>query len=397
MPHYVRFLKLPKIERASSGLGSIKTLVTLTTDLGDSFLAEEVELTASVHVDNYDDSFKCIKQKKFSWPAGAREVSVSIDGIRLDLRQHAIQLRIGPADHHVGPDDDFAVLSAIPQLISAWSPSFGGSGPLQADKLVLRRLKARCPAEVRIWEETGNNLARHIWYVGYNAGYTKMMTMMITGDSSYQDASLAWLMLFQEALTPVEDDLAMCPFFTFKNLLRRKNGKSHFNVIELGAGCGIVGIALAQFLTECSVLLTDLEEVREIVSRNISMSKPAAGSTLDFQVLDWNDSIPGSISGRQYDIVVVSDCTYNSDSLPALVDTMAALVDWSPQAIIIVALKRRHESEAVFFELMRCASLDLCDKARIRLPSVYSDGETERVDIEIYCFRLSSTSLRNVR
>lgn len=210
----------------------------------------------------------------------------------------------------------------------------------------------------------------------------------------YRDASLAWLMLFQEALTPVEDDLAMCPFFTFKNLLRRKNGKSHFNVIELGAGCGIVGIALAQFLTECSVLLTDLEEVREIVSRNISMSKPAAGSTLDFQVLDWNDSITGSISGQQYDIVVVSDCTYNSDSLPALVDTMAALVDWSPQAIIIVALKRRHESEAVFFELMRCASLDLCDKARIRLPSVYSDGETERVDIEIYCFRLSSTSLR---
>ncbi|KAM5468268.1 hypothetical protein MauCBS54593_005009 [Microsporum audouinii] len=371
MPHYVRFLKLPKIEKASSGLGSIKTLVTLTTDLGDSFLAEEVELTASVHVDNYDDSFKCIKQKKFSWPAGAREVSVSIDGIRLDLRQHAIQLHIGPADHHVGPDDDFAVLSAIPQLISAWSPPFGGSGPLQADKLVLRRLKTRCPAEVRIWEETGNNLARHIW-----------------------DASLAWLMLFQEALTPVEDDLAMCPFFTFKNLLRRKNGKSHFNVIELGAGCGIVGIALAQFLTECSVLLTDLEEVREIVSRNISMSKPAAGSTLDFQVLDWNDSITGSISGQQYDIVVVSDCTYNSDSLPALVDTMAALVDWSPQAIIIVALKRRHESEAVFFELMRCASLDLCDKARIRLPSVYSDGETERVDIEIYCFRLSSTSLR---
>ncbi|KAK2827805.1 hypothetical protein FQN49_007320, partial [Arthroderma sp. PD_2] len=333
MPHYVRFLKPPKIEKAGAGSSSIKTLVTLTTDLGDSFLAEHVQLVASVLVYSHNDSkenddVQCIKQKTFSWSAGAREVPVTIDGIRLDLRKHTIHLRVGPAVHH-GPDDDFATTSNIPQVISAWSPPFGGSRPLQAERLVLRRLRSRCPVEVRIWEETGNNLARHIW-----------------------DASLAWLMLFQETLTSV-DEPATSSLLTFKDLFRQKDGESRLNVIELGAGCGIVGIALAQFITDCSVLLTDLEEVRDIVNRNIGVSKPAAGSMVEFQVLDWDGSIPKQISEQQYDLVVVSDCTYNSDSLPALVSTMAALVDRSPQAAIIVALKRRHESETVFFELMR--------------------------------------------
>ncbi|EFR05332.1 hypothetical protein MGYG_08343 [Nannizzia gypsea CBS 118893] len=380
MPHYVRFLKPPRIEASS-----IKTLVTLTTDLGDSFLAEEVELTASVlRVDDDDGSLnngrhgmRCIKQKNFTWTAGSRQVLIAIDGLKLDLRRHGLQLHIGLADHghQPGPDDDFAVSSAIPMVISAWSPPFGGSGSPQADKLALRWFRTRCPAEVRIWEETGNNLARHIW-----------------------DASLAWLMLFQETLAPVnagggDDSQATSPFLVFKDLIRRKD-KSHFNVIELGAGCGIVGIALAQSLMDCLVVLTDLEEVRDIVTRNINVSNPAAGSKIDFQVLDWEMSIPSRISEQQYDLIVVSDCTYNSDSLPALVDTMAALINRSPRAAIIVALKRRHESEAVFFELMQRARLDVCDKTRIQLPSICSDDHPEAVDIEIYCFRLSSPSLR---
>ncbi|EGD94130.1 hypothetical protein TESG_01655 [Trichophyton tonsurans CBS 112818] len=380
MPHYVRFLKPPRIET-----GSIKTLVTLTTDLGDSFLAEEVELRASVlRVDSENDSLKndrrsvqCIKQKNFTWTSASRQVLIAIDGLQLDLRRHAVRLHVGPADrggHQPGPDDDFAVSSAIPTVISAWSPPFGGPDSHQADKLALRWLRTRCPAEVRIWEETGNNLARHIW-----------------------DASLAWLMLFQETLAPVvvaadgNDGQATSPSLMFKDLIRQNDDKSHFNVIELGAGCGIVGIALAQSLTDCSVLLTDLEEVRDIVSRNINMSNPAAGSKIDFQVLDWETCIPSRISEQQYDLIVVSDCTYNSDSLPALVDTMAALVDRSPQAVIIVALKRRHESETVFFEFMRRARLDVCSQTRIQLPSVCSD---EEVDIEIYCFRSSPSSLR---
>ncbi|EFE34928.1 uncharacterized protein ARB_05884 [Trichophyton benhamiae CBS 112371] len=415
MPHYVRFLKPPRIET-----GSIKTLVTLTTDLGDSFLAEEVELRASVlRVDSDSDSRKndrrsvqCIKQKNFTWPAASRQLLIAIDGLQLDLRRHAVQLHVGPADrgHQPGPDDDFAVSSAIPTLISAWSPPFGGSES-QADKLALRWLRTRCPAEVRIWEETGNNLARHIWYdfedsiINYQPPFfpcihsSSFLCIIYSMALSnlYRDASLAWLILFQETLSPVvvaadgDDGKATSPFLMFKDLIRQNDNKSHFNVIELGAGCGIVGIALAQSLTDCSVLLTDLEEVRDIVSRNINMSNPAAGSKIDFQVLDWEASVPSRISGQQYDLIVVSDCTYNSDSLPALVDTMAALVERSPKAAIIVALKRRHESEAVFFELMHRARLDVCSKTHIQLPSVCSD---ERVDIEIYCFRSSPFSLR---
>jgi predicted nicotinamide N-methyase len=152
--------------------------------------------------------------------------------------------------------------------------------------------------------------------------------------------------------------------------------------VELGSGCGIVGIALAEMLPRCSVTLTDLPEVDDIVSRNIKLAQPAPGSTLAFQVLDWDEQPNDDVCRQSIDLILVSDCTYNADSLPSLVRILDILVRKSPDALILVALKRRHDSELVFFDLMQGAAFTITEHDTIALPSPYSDREI----IEIYAF-----------
>jgi methylase of polypeptide subunit release factors len=87
-------------------------------------------------------------------------------------------------------------------------------------------------------------------------------------------------------------------------------------VLELGTGCGMVGIAISQTIAKSHVLLTDLLEAREIVQCNIKHSRPAQGSTLKFQKLDWDDELSSELqtSSSPLNLVVAADCTYNSDS-----------------------------------------------------------------------------------
>lgn len=162
----------------------------------------------------------------------------------------------------------------------------------------------------------------------------------------------------------------------------QNQGKKAVRAVELGAGCGIVGIALAQMLPRCTVTLTDLPEVDEILSRNIQAARLAPGSALDFHVLDWDEKPIDDVFGETLDLILVSDCTYNADSLPALVRVLAYLTNVSPHALVLVSLKRRHESEAVFFELMQAASFAILEQTGVSLPAPYSETDS----IEMYAF-----------
>jgi predicted nicotinamide N-methyase len=91
-------------------------------------------------------------------------------------------------------------------------------------------------------------------------------------------------------------------------------------VLELGTGCGIVGLTLAALVPNSHVVLTDLPEAREIVERNMDSlaTQLGNGSTLAFEELDWDADLPAwfarSQSRAKTELVLASDCTYNSDS-----------------------------------------------------------------------------------
>ena len=192
------------------------------------------------------------------------------------------------------------------------------------------------------------------------------------------------------ALTAFLNDIVLQPKrpSVLANVLTKTNSHRP-SVLELGSGCGIVGLEVAQICSQCDVILTDLPDAMGILSYNVSKvmgSNPALGDVAT-AVLDWDDENTKMFQGHQYDLVIVSDCTYNADSIPALVGTLAAVIDKWPAALIVVSMKVRHDSEAVFFELMTAAGFVIAEHSAITLPDqqrAKSGQELEVVDIYVF-------------
>ncbi len=157
-------------------------------------------------------------------------------------------------------------------------------------------------------------------------------------------------------------------------------------MLELGSGCGIIGIALASIRPNSHVILTDLPDAMELIEDNIAHSQLALGSRLSSMVLDWDRDLPEAITAEQFHLVLVCDCTYNPDSIPALVKTLSALMARSPTVMIVVANKIRHDSEISFFDQMADVGLTEVEQLRIPLDGDYVE-ETEHaqnIDIHVY-------------
>ncbi|KAJ5225385.1 hypothetical protein N7468_006610 [Penicillium chermesinum] len=272
-----------------------------------------------------------------------------------------------------GTTKDTMEANAIPLVISGCSAPFRlGSEP--AEKLILRELTLASShtATLRIWEETGNSIARHIWLVPPTKTPEPISHHCRVG----RDAALASVIFLDQTIT--SETTARLP--ALSKLLHQPRGPP-LQAVELGAGCGIVGIALASMLDSCEVLLTDLPEVEEIVQRNLAEAHLKKSSSVSYQNLDW-DEPPLQFCRKRIDLILVSDCTYNADSLPALVSVLDKLTRSSPEALVLVALKRRHESEAVFFDLMQSAEFT-GEQASMDMPA-----QNDQVDkIELHCYR----------
>ena len=155
-------------------------------------------------------------------------------------------------------------------------------------------------------------------------------------------------------------------------------------VIELGSGCGIVGIAMSKIWSLQNVLLTDQVEAEGILVRNIEVANPAS-NCVQYKPLVWENS-GDTADINSADLVLISDCTYNPDSAPALVKTLAHIAKVSPQVNVLVGMKRRHDSESIFFELMRKGGFVILEESIIMLPEI-SDDDQEHTSIEMYLFK----------
>jgi len=157
-------------------------------------------------------------------------------------------------------------------------------------------------------------------------------------------------------------------------------------VIELGSGCGIVGLELAHTYPTSDVLLTDLPEAMAILNHNVQSARFASErGQIATTVLDWDNALPDEVSSKHWDVIIVSDCTYNSDSIPALVKTLISLVERSPAALIVVSMKVRHDSEAIFFDLMAGAKLEEVDGVKVSLPDRQRKGSGQPLE-EVYIY-----------
>ena len=248
----------------------------------------------------------------------------------------------------------------LPAVVDIWSGQLNPTkGGFDSGIRVERRFVALSERTVSLVEDAGDSIARHLW-----------------------DGSQALAQTIDETIgVQTHSSLPLLEYVLVSATYRR------LNAIELGCGCGTVGISLAQSIPDCNVLLTDLPEVDSLVAANIARLNPAINSTVTFSPLDWEQPLPKIVQSRTHDLIIVSECTYNTDTLQPLVDTLLALLARSPKAVILVSTKTRHDSEAAFFDLMKAADITKESSTRVALPGKPGDGYADwATDVGLHVF-----------
>ena len=162
MVHYIRFLKVPFLCSANNGLHRVvKALITITTDLGDDFLAKDLPLNAELFLSNQQEHSHY--RHRAYWKGGSRVLWTEIDMPCSERTEEHWKLAITTA--HQATDFQFDILAedVVCEVFSAWS----GINHQTADAVNLDRVERRFmlrPGNVlSILEDTGESIARHIW------------------------------------------------------------------------------------------------------------------------------------------------------------------------------------------------------------------------------------------
>ncbi|KAL9614287.1 MAG: hypothetical protein Q9167_001243 [Letrouitia subvulpina] len=361
MVYYIRFLQPPRWKSDKTRRTPfLSSLLTLTTDLGDDFYPGEVTIRATLVSETNPHAVEEVK-----WKPGCRcvRVNMEVNASRCSWPASlAFAVNDLPLVNHLGHQD-------IPEFVNAWTAPFTLDD--DPDPRMVRRFTLPTGDVLNIYEENGDSIARHIWWA-----------------------------------------MAHLPFlhdFYSHHHLRLAPGRTH-QILELGSGCGTVGIGVAQSNAHCSVWVTDHPDAMETLSHNVMHSSPMPCSKLNMEPLDWNcsdaelltllDSIGGSV-----DLIIVSECIYNPDSIPALVNTIQRIVDNNttgrlPKEIpsIYMATKVRHPSEAVFFDLMAEAGFNITERVTTNLPDTLRKANglpLEKVDI--YSFVRNHEAVRELK
>lgn len=157
MVHYIRYLRTPQVSDISRKSLEVSAVAAVTTDLGDAFFSEE--LTIIARIVDATRTREVLSSAEFAWKVGSRAVKVHVPcsskaGGRLACMQITTRDTISA---HASCE--------IPSVVDVWSAPFHIKARARPDSLVERRLPLQGESTVRIWEETGDSIARHIWFV----------------------------------------------------------------------------------------------------------------------------------------------------------------------------------------------------------------------------------------
>ena len=157
MVHYLRFLRTPQIADVSKKTIETTAVAAVTTDLGDSFLSHDVTVIARIVDATKHGEILC--SSEVSWKNGMRAAKISLQ-CSAKFAGRLVHL-------HLTTRDTISAYAAceVPAIVDVWSSPFAVKAKAKAEPLVERRLQLRGKSQARIWEETGDSIARHIWFV----------------------------------------------------------------------------------------------------------------------------------------------------------------------------------------------------------------------------------------
>ena len=140
--------------------------------------------------------------------------------------------------------------------------------------------------------------------------------------------------------------------------LRRKlvnpESGARLAVLEIGAGCGTAGLALALGADEVDVVLTDNQpEVLSLLEANVRLNRLQDRASV--QELDWNNAPPLDIVRRTWDVIIAADIVYGLPSFGPLLQLLETLCH-SPHTRILIACGNRQRGsreDLTFFAELR--------------------------------------------
>mmetsp|Transcript_13886 Transcript_13886/g.46881 ORF Transcript_13886/g.46881 Transcript_13886/m.46881 type:complete len:206 (-) Transcript_13886:90-707(-) len=106
------------------------------------------------------------------------------------------------------------------------------------------------------------------------------------------------------------------------------------HVLELGAGVGISGLAIARCCSPARCLLTDYSDAAlRSMHHNTALLPARAAAAVSVQHLDWAALTPAAAAALQpLDCIVGADVMYDPEAVPALARTLALLMAPAPPA-----------------------------------------------------------------
>ncbi|KAJ6123646.1 hypothetical protein N7471_010963 [Penicillium samsonianum] len=134
-------------------------------------------------------------------------------------------------------------------------------------------------------------------------------------------------------------------------LSRHATDLSDKTIVELGAGGGLVGLAVARGChLEQPIYITDQEPMFSLMKSNIQLNNLGPKATA--AILNWGEPIPNQIPSKP-DVIIAADCVYFEPAFPLLITTLQDLL--GPNSVCYFCYKRRRRADMRFMKMAKKA------------------------------------------
>ncbi|KAH8782591.1 putative methyltransferase-domain-containing protein [Hyaloscypha finlandica] len=120
-------------------------------------------------------------------------------------------------------------------------------------------------------------------------------------------------------------------------------------ILELGAGGGLVGLAVAMGCpVDHYIYITDQENMFELMRKNIALN--GLESRVKELVLNWGEPLPAEVLKDKPNVILAADCVYFEPAFPLLLSTLADLLDLCKEAVVYFCFKKRRRADMYFMK-----------------------------------------------
>jgi predicted nicotinamide N-methyase len=150
----------------------------------------------------------------------------------------------------------------------------------------------------------------------------------IAGAEMVIKQAYAWASVDTVGLTVWDASLVLAKYLELRGCEALKD----LFVVELGAGCGVAGIAAA--MLGARVMLTDWEIVMPLLRQNAELNSPICRHSISTRLLRWTRSEDLQGLEGKADLIIGSDLFYQRESIPPLLRTIRTLASSTTEILL---------------------------------------------------------------